>query len=479
MHRLALVLDPVAESREVLRPPVEHAVDDVGDLALPRARAAGPYAGESARSDTVSCLRPPQIERSVVVRLGRVDALADQVEERRRELVRARLAALAEQRRYERGRRVGRRLLLVLAVVAGSSLASEEPEHGEEDEERRNRRQQRARRARYEEGGPSARRSARCRARNARRPPAPRRGSRRGRFRGRRACLPVEENAERGMTVRSSTYWCAGTLTARSVACVPASSTSPRTHTGFPHARSISPGARSTATRRESGSAHWSPQTLRFTSTTSSYATATPRSVYEIVNARVWLLASKYQTMRIPSPWRVTPNVPRGPGERSVREPRRYAFPFSATEGFTSDSPSRSGMSRYPKWKSPEKAASIRSLTPSEPSFWTSTPTSAESSEKLVGPRGAGTASAAPRRGRATRARHDSGRERTASGASRSRAPTRAGLRSRPQKSTAGASRCASSPTSKNSRAVKPNGPARTTPGNVWIPLLYVSTVSL
>ena len=49
----------------------------------------------------------------------------------------------------------------------------------------------------------------------------------------------------------------------------------------------------------------------------------------------------------------------------------------------------------------------------------------------------------------------------------------------RTQKATAGASRCASSSTSKNSRIEKPNGPARTRPGNVCTVLLYVSTVSL
>ena len=53
-------------------------------------------------------------------RLRLVAAAADQVEERRRELVRAQLAALAQQRRHERGLGVARRRLLVLAVVVGS-----------------------------------------------------------------------------------------------------------------------------------------------------------------------------------------------------------------------------------------------------------------------------------------------------------------------------------------------------------------------
>jgi hypothetical protein len=57
-------------------------------------------------------------------------------------------------------------------------------------------------------------------------------------------------------------------------------------------------------------------------------------------------------------------------------------MPRSATDGRTRLSPSRSGMSRYPKWKSPEKATSSCSLTPREPSGWTSTATSAERSEK-------------------------------------------------------------------------------------------------
>ncbi len=156
----------------------------------------------------------------------------------------------------------------------------------------------------------------------------------------------VEENARRGTSVRSSTNWRAGTDTARSVARRPASSTSPRTQTGFPQPLRILAGAFSAATRRASGSSHWSPQTFRFTSTTSSYATATPRSVYETVNARVSFVASKYQTMRTPSSVRSRPKVRSGPGSSSVFVPCVYATPRSATEGSTSVSPSRRGMSR-------------------------------------------------------------------------------------------------------------------------------------
>ncbi len=52
----------------------------------------------------------------------------------------------------------------------------------------------------------------------------------------------VEVNAERGITVRSSTNCPAGTFSARRSAFVPASSTSPRTYTGWPQARRILPG---------------------------------------------------------------------------------------------------------------------------------------------------------------------------------------------------------------------------------------------
>ena len=80
------------------------------------------------------------------------------------------------------------------------------------------------------------------------------------------------------------------------------------------------------------------------------------------------------------------------------------------------------------------------------------------------------------RRGQVVGLRKDRRRERERGQRGRRSDEQLAGQRA---KSTRGGSRCASSSTSKNSRAVKPNGPAKTTPGNVWIALLYVSTVSL
>ena len=135
-HRRPLVLDPLAEAREPLGAAVEHAVDDVRDVVAPTAVSCCGSPAESSRSATSSVRRPPQIFRSVVTGSRLVVAAADEVEERRRELVRAGLAALAEQRRDERGLGVGRRLLLVLAVVARSPLAAEEPEDERDDGER-------------------------------------------------------------------------------------------------------------------------------------------------------------------------------------------------------------------------------------------------------------------------------------------------------------------------------------------------------
>ena len=66
-HRLPLVFDPVAETREPLRPAVEHGVDDACDVVLPRASAPAASPAESSRSETCSVRSPAQIFRSVVV----------------------------------------------------------------------------------------------------------------------------------------------------------------------------------------------------------------------------------------------------------------------------------------------------------------------------------------------------------------------------------------------------------------------------
>ena len=140
MHRCAFVFDLVAKARKAFAVAVQHAVDDVGDVALPRAKLSGLPGGQLEVGDRLVSEPSPDgaLGRRV---LCLVDAPTDEVEERCGELVRARLAALAQKRRDESGLRVGRRLLLVLAVVPGPPLASHEPEHGGDEEDRRDRRE--------------------------------------------------------------------------------------------------------------------------------------------------------------------------------------------------------------------------------------------------------------------------------------------------------------------------------------------------
>ena len=122
------------ESRSELA--VEHRVDDVRDVVLPRRQLLAHRRRESSRSDDGLRAEPPPDRPLGRGRLRLVDAAPDEVEERRRELVRPGLAALAQERRDERGLRVGRGLLLVLAVVARPALAPEDPEDGADDRER-------------------------------------------------------------------------------------------------------------------------------------------------------------------------------------------------------------------------------------------------------------------------------------------------------------------------------------------------------
>ena len=185
-------------------------------------------------------------------RLRLVDAAPDEVEERRRELVRAGLASLAQERRDERGLGVGRRLLLVLAVVAGPALAADEPEDDGDDEERRDRREAEQQRGRCGRGAPSARRSARGRARSAPRRRAPPRRSASNAV----PALDAHAGSSRrtrsaGSSVRSSTNWCGRDVRPRAAsrACRRARRRRGPRPDGPTRAR-IFPGAVSTATRR-------------------------------------------------------------------------------------------------------------------------------------------------------------------------------------------------------------------------------------
>ena len=133
---VAVVLDLAAELRQPLRAVGEDVVDDVRDGRLPRGQLDRRPGRELEVGDAlVPEAAPDAALGGDLLRL--VVAAPDQVEDRRGELERARLAALPQQRRHERRLGVGRRLLLVLAVVAGRELASEAPEDERRDRERR------------------------------------------------------------------------------------------------------------------------------------------------------------------------------------------------------------------------------------------------------------------------------------------------------------------------------------------------------
>ena len=145
-----VVLDPVAEAREPLRPVGEDRVDDLRDRRLERLHGSLDVAERELEvGDLLRLQAAPDLPLGRHL-LGLVAAAPDQVEERRRELERAGRASLREQAGHERRLRLGRRLLLVLAVVARPALAApappDEADHGERGEER-DREQLRDRRA--------------------------------------------------------------------------------------------------------------------------------------------------------------------------------------------------------------------------------------------------------------------------------------------------------------------------------------------
>ena len=268
------VLDPVAEARQPLGAAGEHAVDDRRRRSAPTPSSSLAVAG---RELEVGDLLVPEPAPDLPLgrhRLRRVDAAADQVEERRGELERAGLAALAQQRRHERGLGVGRRLLLVLAVVARLPLAAAErahdaPMHDERRQDAEQRGRSRSTRhgwcsafsifswSRCERGGVGALLADDLRAR-----PLPAR---------RRVIPEVEVNAARGMSARSSTNWSGRHAERAQVTPSPV-----ERHVAAdpdrvpPGARDLPPGRVSVAVSRSRPTFHSSPQTFRLTSTTSS-----------------------------------------------------------------------------------------------------------------------------------------------------------------------------------------------------------------
>src|SRR6188508_2259788 len=133
----AVGLDALAELAQPVLAAREHRVDHLGYGRLePRQRNARVPESELEVRDVLVAQAAPELA------LGRdrrrlVATAADQVEQRGRELVRARLRLLRDERWDKSGLGLGRRRLLVLAVVARRPLTPVEPPHASDEQERR------------------------------------------------------------------------------------------------------------------------------------------------------------------------------------------------------------------------------------------------------------------------------------------------------------------------------------------------------
>ena len=158
------------------------------------------------------------------------------------------VAALAQQRRDERRRELGRRFLLVLAVVVGLPLA---PEISQTPSRQRARGPE-ASASRIRVVRPrwcSASWISRARARTLPRSAAPRRRSA-ARPSPCSTCAPaVEVSSERGKRTRSSTNWCAGRDRPQGRRASAGAPTTPRTQAGAPQTRYAGPSVAGAAAR--------------------------------------------------------------------------------------------------------------------------------------------------------------------------------------------------------------------------------------
>jgi hypothetical protein len=271
---VALNLD--AEVRQAFTPAVEDTVDDLRDRALDLGHRC--VVGE-AELEVGHVLLTEAAPGALLGRdrLGFVPALADEVEERGCELVGTDRSGLAQQRWDERGLEIGGRLLFVLAVVRRLSLPPVEPIRRDQHQERG--RSAAARSIKIVRGRCSIALCSFSWSSSKAAASAVSSATIRGKASPLRTrAPPVDARRLRGKTARSSTNWFGGTSTARSSARSGSRMTSPRTETGWPHTRHegplADPGSVSSAVNCCRVWSHWSPQTLRSTSTTSSKATA-------------------------------------------------------------------------------------------------------------------------------------------------------------------------------------------------------------
>ena len=184
---------------------------------------------------------PPHVRLLRRDALGLVATAAGQVEEGRGELVRPDARTLRDERRHEGGVELGGRLLLVLAVVADLELAAVEAVDAVDERHRRHEPEERSRRS--VRGRLSTASSIFSRSCSASWPTRPPRATILAKPLPLATRIPaVDVNAERGISARSSTHWFGGMSIARRTTMFPSILTSPRTWTGRPHARRITPG---------------------------------------------------------------------------------------------------------------------------------------------------------------------------------------------------------------------------------------------
>jgi len=234
--RRAALRDPVPELRQALGSVGEHVVHDVRDRLLERGE---PHVGIALADLQVGHRLAAEASPLLLVRRhGRrlVAPAPEQVEQRRRELERARVAVLAQQGRYERGLEVRGRLLLVLAVVLGLPLAPGPPPDGQNDRERRQ----------HPEGEQEQGRPAHVLLRVVDPAAIAREALVVGPLLAKdplqglplRTCAPaVEVRRDRGKSTRSSTNCPAGTSSARRSEIRGSLVVSPRTQAGWPKTR--------------------------------------------------------------------------------------------------------------------------------------------------------------------------------------------------------------------------------------------------
>ena len=134
-HVLRLLLEATAEPRKAHGTVSHGIVEDPGHRHLKVGERHASVTTAELKIDPATGGRPVS-SLSSGDRLGVEVAAADEIEQRRRELVRLRRHRATEKRRHEGGGRIGRRSLLVLAVVARPRVGPKEQDDHDEEKDR-------------------------------------------------------------------------------------------------------------------------------------------------------------------------------------------------------------------------------------------------------------------------------------------------------------------------------------------------------